>query len=71
MELKELVKAPKKQVRKKPPPKYIQRPGETDRSFLHRIHLDCETIMKEKAFEDKYKVTIKKDPVTGKVGTFN
>lgn len=67
IELKELAKTPKLQTRKKPPPKYVQGPGESDRNFLHRIHLDCETIMKEKAFENKYKVTIKRNHVTGDV----
>lgn len=62
-----MAKSSKQSRRKKPTPKYIQRPGETDKHFLNRINLDCQNIIKEKHFEDKYKVTIKRNPKTGKV----
>lgn len=46
---------------------FVQRRGETDQSFVRRVHLACETVIQEAAFEKKYGVEIKKNPETGKV----
>lgn len=45
----------------------IQRQGESDKSFLRRATVACETAIQEAAFEKKYNVEIKKNPETGQV----
>lgn len=45
----------------------VQRRGESDKSFLRRVNIACETAMQEAEFEKKYGVEIKKNPETGKV----
>nr|CAH7728059.1 unnamed protein product [Callosobruchus chinensis] len=44
-----------------PAPIFTQRPGETDRDFLRRMNYACMTVTREAAFEDKYRVEIKRN----------
>lgn len=67
IELKDVAKNPRPPRRKKPALKYVQQPNESDKKFMHRINLDCQSVIKEQAFEDKYKVKIKRNQATGKV----
>lgn len=56
-------------IRKKPRKDgmFQQKPGESDREFLYRINKMCETLFKEKAFENKYNVDITRNENTGEV----
>lgn len=50
-----------------PTPKFEQRRGESDKRFIHRVSLVCQSVIKEAAFEKKYGVEIKRNPETFKV----
>lgn len=51
----------------KNPPEPVQRRGESDKSFLRRVNITCETAMQEAEFEKRFGVEIKKNPKTGRV----
>lgn len=40
---------------------FEQHPGESDRQFLYRVNKVCDRVKHETAFEDKFKVEIKRD----------
>ncbi|XP_060520706.1 uncharacterized protein LOC132698563 [Cylas formicarius] len=45
----------------KPIPEFIQNPGESDRAFKNRVNQVCQEIIREAAFEDKYKIDVKRN----------
>ncbi|KAK3917606.1 Coiled-coil domain-containing protein 137 [Frankliniella fusca] len=63
------VKQPGMKRPEKPIPTIQQRPGERDRTFLHRVQQLCEDVMKEVKFEKKYKVDVVRNEETGQVET--
>ncbi|KAL0278457.1 UNVERIFIED_CONTAM: hypothetical protein PYX00_000272 [Menopon gallinae] len=48
-------------------PNLVQKPQESPENFLRRVSNMTQKIIKEQQFEDKFKVSIKKDPKTGVV----
>lgn len=51
----------------KPIPTFVQKPGETDSHFLHRIDQACHQVIQQTKFEAKYGVNVKVDSETGEV----
>lgn len=54
-------------VKRKKAKQFEQFKGESDKHFLFRIQQACDTVIREKAFENKYGVEIKRNPNTGEV----
>lgn len=48
-------------------PVFQQRPGESGRTFMHRVCKDTHAFLKETQFEKKYNVQIERDPESGEI----
>ncbi|XP_067006354.1 coiled-coil domain-containing protein 137 [Anabrus simplex] len=51
----------------KPAPEFVQRPGESNYFFMHRIERTCQEVLKESQFEEKFNVAVQRNPETGEV----